>query len=731
LTGPLRQVAGSMPAVTAPARPRTRTGATAAALAPYHVNGIDARSDSASDEVENPGRQCKRRSVQIGGRRMRWATRPWLLILAAMVQQPSARAVPLEVYGRLPSLEHVAMSPDGSRLAFVRTEGNERIVVIYSLLTHDATQGLRIGDQKLRSVDWADNQHVLIVTSTSVAPWGVIGITPEWYLLQVYDVDSHKMSPIPDIAQIHTQQPLSNVIRGEPMVRQMQGHTVVFVRGYYASVGTLLPMLLAMDLATGSQRVVRLGSRQTRDWLVDGAGEVAAESDYRETEQRWAILIRRDGRLQEAASGHEAVDIPRVLGFGPVPDTLLVQLVENGDSVWRLMSLKDGSFGPPMAERQQLYSPIQDRDSYRMIGGVKIDDAVQYVFFFPDMQSRWDLVVRTFPGAIVRLESSNSQFSKLVVRVDGPSQGLSYRLIDLVAGKAADLGPVYAGLTAPLEVRALSYPAADGLAIRAYLTLPRDRPPARLPLIVLPHGGPALRDTADFGWWPQAMADQGYAVLQPNYRGSLIDWPFLAAGFGQWGRKMQTDLSDGVRYLVEQGIADPARVCIVGASYGGYAALAGATLDTGVYRCAVSVAGPADLKRQLTWIDNKHGGHASYEQRYWDRYMGVSGAADPSLDAISPIRHVDAVTIPILLIHGRDDTVVPYEQSQVMYDALKRARKDVQFVTLDHEDHWLSRSETRLQMLTAVVRFLNERNPADSPEPAGAPVRSDVVGAPR
>jgi esterase/lipase len=668
--------------------------------------------------------------VLIDGKRIPAATRPALL-LAALLLQASARAVPLEIYGRLPSLEHVAMSPDGSRLAFVRTEGNARIVVIYSLLTHDATQGLRVGDQKLRSIDWADNQHLLIVTSTTVPPPRVLGITPEWYLLEAYDVDRHRMTPIPDLAELHTAQPMFNVIRGEPMVRQMQGHTVVFVRGLYANSGTMLPMLLSMDLATGSQRVVQLGSRETRDWLVDGAGEVAAESDYQNSEQRWAIRIRRDGRLQEAASGREAVDIPRVLGFGPLADTLLVQLVENGDSVWRLLSLRDATFGPPMAERQQLYSPIQDRDSYRMIGGVKIDDAIQYVFFYPDMQSRWDLVVRTFPGAIVRLESSNAQFSKLVVRVDGPSQGLGYRLVDLVAGKAADLGPVYAGLTAPLEVRAINYPAADGLTIRAYLTLPRDRPATHLPLVVLPHGGPALRDTADFGWWPQALADQGYAVLQPNYRGSLVDWTFLAAGFGQWGRKMQSDLSDGVRYLVREGIADPGRVCIVGASYGGYAALAGATLDTGVYRCAVSVAGPADLRRQLTWIDNKHGGRPSYEQRYWDRYMGVTGAGDPGLDAISPIRHVDAVTIPILLIHGRDDTVVPYEQSQMMYDALKRARKDVQFVTLNREDHWLSRSETRLQMLTAVVRFLDERNPARAPEPAGLQVTPDSARAPR
>jgi len=655
-----------------------------------------------------------------------------LLVLAALSLQCAAYAVPLEVYGRLPTLENVAMSPDGSRLAFIRTEGDARIVVIYSLLTHEATLGLRIGDEKLRTIEWADNDHILIVTSTTLSPWGVTGITPEWYLLQSYDVAARRLTPIPDVAQLSRQEHALNVIKGDPpMVRRVQGHTVVFVRGYYGSSGTLLPMLFSADLATGSQRIVQHGKREMREWLVDGTGELAAESDYWDSDQRWAISIRRDGHLQEVVSGHEAVDIPGLLGFGPVADTLLVQSVENGDSVWRLLSLKDGTFGPPMAERQQLYLPIQDRDTYRMIGGVKIDDAIEYVFFYPEMQSRWDLVLRTFPGAHVAFESSNAQFSKLVVRVAGPSQGLGYRLIDLTAGKATDLGPMYEGITAPLEVRALSYPASDGLMIRAYLTLPRDRPARDLPLVVLPHGGPARRDTSEFNWWSQALADQGYAVLQPNFRGSSTNWALLAAGFGQWGRKMQTDLSDGVRYLVKEGIADPGRVCIVGASYGGYAALAGATLDTGVYRCAVSVAGLADLKRQLTWIGSKHGGHASSEQRYWDRLMGVSGPGDASLDAISPIRHVDAVTIPILLIHGRDDTVVPYEQSQVMYDALSRAHKNVSFVALKHEDHWLSRSETRLQMLTAMVRFLNEHNPVDAPDRFGTALDSNTGAAPR
>lgn len=227
-------------------------------------------------------------------------------------------------------------------------------------------------------------------------------------------------------------------------------------------------------------------------------------------------------------------------------------------------------------------------------------------------------------------------------------------------------------------------------------------------MIVLPHGGPASADTLHFDWWSQALAAQGYAVLQPNFRGSILDSRFLEAGFGEWGRKMQTDLSDGVRYLANQGIIDPKRVCIVGASYGGYAALAGVSVETGVYPCAVSVAGISDLRRFRKWtIANEVG----ISQRYWDRFIGTADQHDPALLAISPIEHVAAVSVPVLLIHGRDDTVVPYEQSDVMLSALKRAGKSVSMLTMKHEDYWLSRSDTRLQMLQATVDFLKANNP--------------------
>jgi len=133
------------------------------------------------------------------------------------------------------------------------------------------------------------------------------------------------------------------------------------------------------------------------------------------------------------------------------------------------------------------------------------------------------------------------------------------------------------------------------------------------------------------------------------------------------------------------------------------------TIEAGVYRCAVSVAGIADMKPFHDW-NAVSGGRSG---RFWDRFLGVSGKKDPTLLAISPIEHLSALAVPVLLIHGRDDTVVPYEQSEVMLAALKKAGKSAELVTLKHEDHWLSRSETRLQMLQATVDFLKANNPAD------------------
>jgi dipeptidyl aminopeptidase/acylaminoacyl peptidase len=644
--------------------------------------------------------------------------KPVITLLAMLVGTVGMIAptwsVPLEAYGRLPDLEDVAISPSGERLAFVTTKADERLIVVHSLADHTTVAGLRVGNQKLRGISWADDNHLMVTTSVTTLPLGFVGMNYEWYLLQVYDLRTHKSRPVPDpdSVRLRTDTRLMNVISGPTMVRSVNGHTLLFVSGVYVT-DRALRALFRVDLDTGEQSLTRFGSKSTQGWFVGMDGEVTAQEDYYDEEQRWALKIRRDGSLKEVASMHAGIDLPEVLGFGPDGDTLLTQSIEEGNPVWKLLSLRDGTFQPPMAERKVFDGPIEDPRTRRLIGGVQVEDFASYVFFDPRLQHRWDAILRAFPGDHLRLVSASDDFKKIVVRVDGPGHGLAFELIDMDTYQATLVGAVYEGVTRPLEVRRITYSAADGLTVPAYLTLPAGPAAKGLPLVVLPHGGPAVRDTADFNWWAQALADQGYAVLQPNYRGSALGRPYLEAGFGQWGRKMQTDLSDGVRYLVKEGIVDPARVCIVGGSYGGYAALAGVTLDPGVYRCAVSIAGVSDLKRMLEWVNAKHRSEGRLEQRYWDRFMGASGPRDPALEAISPIKHIDAVSVPVLLIHGRDDTVVPFEQSTLMYDALRRAKKDVELVALKHEDHWLSRSDTRLQMLQTSITFLRTHNPAN------------------
>jgi dipeptidyl aminopeptidase/acylaminoacyl peptidase len=287
-------------------------------------------------------------------------------------------------------------------------------------------------------------------------------------------------------------------------------------------------------------------------------------------------------------------------------------------------------------------------------------------------------------------------------------------MLDRNTGAVTLIDNAYHGVAAAdvAAVSVINYTAADGRKLLAYLTLPNGKPAKSLPLIVLPHGGPAARDLPGFDWWAQALASRGYAVLQPQFRGSDgFGYDYLAAGFGEWGRKMQTDLSDGVRYLAAQGVIDAKRVCIVGASYGGYAALAGATMDHGVYRCAVADAPVSDPHTLLQWIQTREHESDSLGLRFSARFMGAQDADDPRLSEISPLGHAASADIPVLLIHGKDDTVVPYKQSQAMADALKAAGKPVTLVTLDGEDHWLSRSATRQQMLQATVTFLEANNP--------------------
>jgi dipeptidyl aminopeptidase/acylaminoacyl peptidase len=302
--------------------------------------------------------------------------------------------------------------------------------------------------------------------------------------------------------------------------------------------------------------------------------------------------------------------------------------------------------------------------------------------------------------------------SRVIVGTSGPDRVPSFYLYDVKAAKVSQIASASTDLDRSKLARRVpySYAARDGVQIPSFLTRPLGAE-GPTPLVVLPHGGPAAQEIAGYDWLAHFLASRGYAVLQPNFRGSDgFGKAWEEAGHGEWGvGVMQHDLTDGVAALVAAGVADPERVCIVGASYGGYAALAGAAFTPELYRCAAAIAGVADLRVMLSF-ERGRAGFASPTLVYWRQAMGVdeSGSANEKLDAASPAKHVDKVSAPVLLIHGRDDTVVPIAQSRLMQTALEGAGKSVQLVELDGEDHWLSRAPTRLAMLQALDGFLKE-----------------------
>ena len=640
---------------------------------------------------------------------------------AAWAQSPAVSPPPLEAYGATPAIELVELSPSGELIARVTVTGETRSLTVTRIATRE---DLFVGDIsviKVRDLRWIGESRILVVTSQTrnIASLGVP--RSELFFGQVLDLERQRVTQVLD----RTTDVLP-VLYGPAVVRNTSEGDALFVRG--VSTVNDQANLHRVDPRTGRGRSVAYMDSTTDDFVLDGEGEVIALSRYDERTGRWSLRLPEGRGHREVWTVDAPVDTPSFHGMGRTPRTIVIS-ADRPD----LASGDDGT-----AEADRVFEVNVDTAEWTrlpfghdpdflmhhprtrlLIGGARDEEAgVRYEFLDAQAARRWQSVERAFSGKAPQLMSWNDALSQVVVFTDTGEAG-QYHLVDFERRTADIVADAYPAI-APEQVgavRPIHYAAADGLDIPGYLTLPPGvTEPSGLPLVVLAHGGPASRDVAGFDWWAQALASRGYAVLQANFRGSTgYGRAFLEAGYGEWGRRMQTDLSDGVRWLAAEGVIDPARVCIVGASYGGYAAMAGLTLDSEVYRCGVSVAGVSDLRRMVNWEAEQSRHRNNQTVRYWNRFMGAARLNDRALDELSPAYLAASVESPLLLIHGRDDTVVPIEQSRVMAEALRRAGKPVEFVELPGEDHWLSRSATRLQMLAETVRFLEANNPAGPP----------------
>lgn len=633
--------------------------------------------------------------------------RALVALFAAAMVGAVAHAAPLEAYGGLPSIESIEISPNGQRLAAVITNGEERAVLVKEVATGQVLVRASTGTVKIRFIRWAGDDDLILVKTVTASPIDVQTTQREWAMAFGLNVQTQKVTRLMDKAG-----GAMNTIYGLPSVRTVGGKPAVFVQGIQFVNGQGRVSLFRVDPRMGSVKLIETGEPDTRDWVVGPDGRPLAQELYNLRTGRWSVKLKSNTGWREAETVTALLDPPDLAGLGRTPDSVLV--AEEDDQhhpVWRELRADGSPPSDPIPVREG-QGALRDETGGVLTGhAALVDDELRITYFDPQDAKIWKAVTAAFPNSMVAPESWSADHTRVVVKVDSPTEGPAFSLVDLRTCHADWIGAEYQGLgKGDFGPRSsVRFKARDGLQLSGYLTTPPGREIRNLPLIVLPHGGPAARDMPGFDWWSQAMASRGYAILQVNYRGSAgFGEGFLRAGYGEWGRTMQTDLSDGVAYLAGLGQIDPKRVCIVGASYGGYAALAGAALDPGVYRCAVAVAGISDMKRFVVWSRNVHGS-AAY--RYWNRFMGSEDAGDPVLAEISPIDHLDRVSIPLLLIHGKDDSVVPLDQSRAMADAMKKAGKPVELLVLKGEDHWFSLGETRREMLTATMAFVEKQNP--------------------
>ncbi|MFC0202876.1 alpha/beta hydrolase family protein [Novosphingobium soli] len=633
-----------------------------------------------------------------------------LLLLLLTTTAAHAAPPPLDAYGDLPSVEDVAISPDGTSTANVLQVGGQRRVVV--IRDDKVVFNVPAGSIKVRGIEWADDETVLLTNSATVAMYG--------FTASKYELSGTVILPTKSSGQASLvfgkSREIADTTRGRYGIRTIDGQTVGYFGGIALDTSGMTPRfqhgrstLYAVDLKTNRARAVAspAGEDHFRDWLVDGKGNVAVTLDISETSGTWKITLAKGAEL---ARGVDPAGHVGLIAFSRDGTGVIYEVEDDeGDKRWFKVPLAGGP-------SEEILSDIGierifvDRGTGNMIGYRTSGEHRATVMSDPVHQSALDRIFKAFSGREVNLVDWTPDFSKVILRTSGNKDSGTWYLVDVarrradpIADERADIAPAHVGPISQVE-----YAAADGLAMSGVLTLPPDREAKNLPVILLPHGGPAYHDTTSFDWWAQAFASRGYAVFQPNFRGSTGGSDaFRHAGDGEWGRKMQTDISDGLAALAKRGVVDPKRACIVGASYGGYAALAGVTLQQGLYRCAVAVAGVADLKLMYA-TDVRESGDSQMLSKVLREQLG-----DPKgYSEVSPRRFAARADAPVLLIHGKDDTVVPYKQSQVMADALKDAGKPYELVTLAGEDHWLSQAETRKKMLSETMRFVEKNNPA-------------------
>jgi dipeptidyl aminopeptidase/acylaminoacyl peptidase len=639
---------------------------------------------------------------------------------AAAAAAPPAAAPAASLYGVRDNVEGIDLSPDGHHVVYLQPgPGRETVAYLAEVGSTAQPAVVTASDgrpERLRRCDFVTNDRLVCTVTGVVMSVGQVLIP----FRRLIAVDSNGRN-VANLGQ--------NESAYDSRLRQYDGEilnylpdqgAVLMARIHVAEAGVLGTRLTRTANGLGVDRIdihslratpVEQPNDSAGGYMTDAqgtarimivqsmrggmTGQLGARTDYsyRRTGSRdWVPLGTSDG---PNAITPLAIDTAR--------DAVYVIKGLNGrDALYRIKL--DGSMATELVyanDQVDVDGLAYVNHGARPIGVRFTEERRQIVYFEPEFAAMARALARAIPTLpLIDFLQTSADGNRVLVHAGSDSDAGRYYVFDRTTHTLNEILMVRPQLehATGASVRAVTYPAADGTQVPAYLTLPPGSTGRGLPAVILPHGGPADRDTWQFDWLPQFLANQGYAVLQANYRGSTGygDKWLQQNGFRSW-RTSIGDITAGARWLAAQGIADPNRMAILGWSYGGYAALQSAATEPGLFKAVVAIAPVTDLQQlKDDFRDYTNAANVAEE-------IG----AGPHVAEGSPLRHADAIAAPVLLFHGDRDLNVNVIHSRRMDDALRGAGKHSEFTIFPGLEHDLDDSQVRVQMLTRIGAFLS------------------------
>lgn len=640
------------------------------------------------------------------------ALRSLLLVLLAL--PALADLPPVAAFATLPKIADPALSPSGRYVAAKLFNGQQYLLVIFDLEKPGDRKDTVIatGNMEVNWLHWKSDDRLLVSLWFVDRRWGTPTRETRLFSMRPDGSDQEQLVRPRRLGSSKTEYEVP-VQFGDRVVSFLPDDPKHVLLAFNVE-DPRFPRVYKVDIEDDSRELVQAGVAGIQSWTADGAGRVrVGEGVSGDTMTTKIVMKKATGgdwtTFRDVPLDTEARFSP--VAFDPDDADILYVLSahEDGDTtgLYRFR-MSTGSFTDRLYRNPgvDIADWTFDPAGRKLVGVSYILDFVQHEWFDPRPRDIMKTVADRVDARNLSIASASIDYRRVLLYGESPDLPPRYYLYEPGNGALR----YFTKTNDALEARTLGgmaqtrFKARDGLEIPAYLTLPpglTKKPAKPLPAIIFPHGGPAARDMAGFDPWVQLFASRGYVVMQLNFRGS---WgygdDFKAAGHRQWGQAMQDDVTDGTRWLVEQGFADPARICIVGGSYGGYAALMGAVKEPGLYRCAASVAGVSDLRALVMNF-----------RQYWNgrvgtRFIGEAFRDRQSLDANSPVNRAADIRIPVYLAHGTVDRSVPPVQSRDMAKALKAAGRNFEYHEIEDADHFFLRGDQRVQLLETLDAFL-------------------------